>query len=424
MLKINLLFIAIFIAFAAAPAGKQWTLSEGRSKEERNKLWKEDLQQLTGDLAKLHKNLYFNIKEAEFKKHAAELEGKISQLSDAGVVVSLMSLVAKIGDGHTTIQSLQLDPAFRQYPVQFTWLSDGIFIFAAEQPELVGTELVKIGSMDAMKAFEKIATVYPYDNEPTKRARASVFAPVAEVLHFLQLTSKPDEVQLTLKKRTGEVFDTKLAALAPAVKPALKDLYSVLKIPVPFVLTKRGFYWSSELPKTKTLYIAYNTCTSAPDFPFVKFTEKIGEFLASGNFDKVVVDLRFNGGGNSEIIRPLIDLLKNNSNINKKGNLFVLIGRSTYSSAQLNANYFRKETNAILVGSPTGQKPNHYGEIKSLQLQNSGINVTYSTKFHKTVDGDPPSMDPDYLIEATSKDYFAGRDPVLEAIANGTYEKK
>ena len=43
----------------------------------------------------------------------------------------------------------------------------------------------------------------------------------------------------------------------------------------------------------------------------------------------------------------------------------LLIGRATFSSAQMNAQQFRDRTKAILVGEPTGQKPNHFGEIKN-----------------------------------------------------------
>jgi hypothetical protein len=83
----------------------------------------------------------------------------------------------------------------------------------------------------------------------------------------------------------------------------------------------------------------------------------------------------------------------------------------------LNAINFRQlGTNPILMGEPTGGKPNSYGEIKSFPLPNSGLNVWYSTKFFQMAPGDPPSLSPDILIELTGMDYFAGRDPVLEAV--------
>ncbi len=56
-----------------------------------------------------------------------------------------------------------------------------------------------------------------------------------------------------------------------------------------------------------------------------------------------------------------------------------------------NAILFKQlQTNPILVGEPTGGKPNSYGEISSFLLPNSGLVVNYSTKYFEQVSGDPP----------------------------------
>jgi hypothetical protein len=94
----------------------------------------------------------------------------------------------------------------------------------------------------------------------------------------------------------------------------------------------------------------------------------------------------------------------------------VLIGPRTASSALLNAIQLRRSTAAILVGQPTGHKPNAYGEIKTFELPNCGLPVSYSTKLFQTVEGDPPALMPDIHVAVSSVDYFAGHDPVLEAV--------
>ena len=73
-------------------------------------------------------------------------------------------------------------------------------------------------------------------------------------------------------------------------------------------------------------------------------------------------------------------------------------------------------TKAILVGEPTSQKPNAFGEIRYLTLPSSGIRVSYSTKYFETSKTDQPSMLPDLLVETLSSDYLTGKDPVLEAV--------
>ena len=112
----------------------------------------------------------------------------------------------------------------------------------------------------------------------------------------------------------------------------------------------------------------------------------------------------------------MINALREDKSINQKGKLFVLIGRQTFSSAQMNAQQFRDRTKATLVGEPTGQKPNHFGEIKNFTLPNSGLVVQYSTKQFRQSEKDEPSMMPDETIEPSSAEFFAGRDVVLERI--------
>ena len=42
--------------------------------------------------------------------------------------------------------------------------------------------------------------------------------------------------------------------------------------------------------------------------------------------------------------------------------------------------------------------------------------MSYSTKSFQMVEGDPPALIPDIHVVVSSVDYFAGHDPVLEAV--------
>jgi C-terminal processing protease CtpA/Prc len=131
---------------------------------------------------------------------------------------------------------------------------------------------------------------------------------------------------------------------------------------------------------------------------------------------RLVLDVRFNGGGNEAILAPFIDAIKARQSLNTKGRLFVIIGRGTYSSALQNAITLRQETNAILVGEPTGGKPNHYGEVRRFRLPNVGLQIQYSTRYWLNYPGsDPLNLEPDMTTGVTLDDLLAGRDPALES---------
>jgi C-terminal processing protease CtpA/Prc len=102
-----------------------------------------------------------------------------------------------------------------------------------------------------------------------------------------------------------------------------------------------------------------------------------------------------------------------------EGRVYAIIGRQTFSSGMLNAVQLR-DAGAILVGEETGGKPNSYGEVRSLQLPNSGLSVYYSTKFIQASATTGDSLMPAILVPLSSDDFFARRDPVLDAIVERT----
>jgi len=77
---------------------------------------------------------------------------------------------------------------------------------------------------------------------------------------------------------------------------------------------------------------------------------------------------------------------------------------------------FRNDLKAILVGEPTGARPNGYQENRSFLLPNSHLPVSYSIELYKFSETDTPGIIPDKLIVPDWKSYIAGRDPVMEWI--------
>ena len=65
----------------------------------------------------------------------------------------------------------------------------------------------------------------------------------------------------------------------------------------------------------------------------------------------------------------------------------------------------------MLVGKPTGGAINHYGEVKTFTLPESGLYASYSTKlFIQDKNAAPGSIMPDVLVEFTVDDLRSGHD--------------
>lgn len=150
---------------------------------------------------------------------------------------------------------------------------------------------------------------------------------------------------------------------------------------------------------------------------FEDFQEQIFNDLKETDVDKLLFDMRFNGGGNSIYGTGFVNELSR-KNINQTGKLFVVIGRSTFSSAILNTLDFKKKTNAIIIGEETGGKPNHYGEVRTFKLPGSKLSVQYSTKYFKNSESEINTIVPDVKIEITFKDFINGKDPIYEWVKN------
>jgi hypothetical protein len=71
---------------------------------------------------------------------------------------------------------------------------------------------------------------------------------------------------------------------------------------------------------------------------------------------------------------------------------------------------------AVLVGEPTGGRPNSYPENDEFRLPNANLEVSYSTRYYKFQDADTPAVMPGKLIEPSCESYPPGRDVVMEWI--------
>ena len=89
------------------------------------------------------------------------------------------------------------------------------------------------------------------------------------------------------------------------------------------------------------------------------FVNQIDEVLTDESYDRVVLDLRYNGGGSDGVLIPLIHLLE--ERYKQDGiQLYTLVGSNTFSSALINA-VMLKEVGYIIVGEPTGGSVDHFG---------------------------------------------------------------
>jgi hypothetical protein len=141
------------------------------------------------------------------------------------------------------------------------------------------------------------------------------------------------------------------------------------------------------------------------------------DLIKENHPNKVVVDLCQNGGdynlGKKLVIDPFTV-----SPTSARKTLFVLIGPFAFSTGMVNVAQFGSETHALLVGEPSGEKPNSFQEAREMHLPDSHLIARYSTERRSFADTSENVIRPDRLVERDWEFYQAGRDPVLEWVSN------
>jgi len=383
----------------------------------REEKWRGDLQYLFVELPKRHKNLFFKITRQQFDREIAGIIESIPKLSDPEIKLALRRLTAMIGDPHTRI-SFNVE---KTYPITLYQFSDGVFVTAATEgyQSALGAKLIKIGGTDIESAKEAVRPLITFENEWRFKQQFPDYLTDPENLYLLKILPSAYEGDFTFSDRNGNQFVFKLRPVSTQWGIRFITPFDSPPGRTPLYLRNpERYYWHEYLPDSKTLYLHYRRCANMPLQPFNRFASALLKFMDQNPVERMVIDLRLNGGGNSTIFQPFIKALSKRPDVNQRGRLFVLIGRRTFSSACLNALELKRETKTILVGEPAGQRPNFYGEVETMTLPYSKLRVDYSTRYFKTTDGAPPSLAPDIQVELSSPDYLSGRDPVLERALN------
>lgn len=359
--------------------------------------WIEDIDYLVNNLISKHKNLFFNIKKEKFYDIVMNLKLMVNELEYEEMKVELSRVVASIKDAHTSISF----PVNKFLPFKFYYFSDGIYIVETtiQYEEVLYKKVVAINKIPIEEVIQELSQIISYENEYFLKAQLIKYLQASDVLYGLLISDDINEITVTISDGKEEK-DIKVDTLKS------KELDFVRNKKIPLYLKRSDEnYWFQFLEDKKELYIKYNSCKEYGEEILENKIEKTIEFIEQNEVNKLTIDLRHNLGGDSTLVQPLIEFIKNHDGINKKGNLKVIIGRETFSSGLLNTYQFKLETNAILIGEPSGGKPNCYGEVLRFTLPNSGFVVSYSTEYYRLIEDDSVmALCPDEIIEESILD--------------------
>jgi hypothetical protein len=401
--------------------------------------WVEDLRAIGTRLPEVHRDAFHSLSREEFEREIDELERHIPGLEDHAVIVELARIVASIGDGHTRIWLTDYERnGFRRYPVVLYDFADGLYLVAAgrDHADAVGGRVVRIGSVDVAEAMRRVSPIVHRDNEMGLRRIAPLYLRIPEILQALGMVENMERGRYVVEKEGREIAievepvpANRLADEAAFLLPSDPSAYGKVDLvtmrepeaPVPVYLRHpERIHWFQWLPQSGVLYVQSNVIADDDSESMAEFYTRVFEAADSLPLQRLVIDLRNNGGGSNNLNAPVFLGIVRRPEIDREDQLFVIIGRTTFSAASHLVTYLERFTHATFVGEPTGGSPNHFGDARPIDLSNSGLRAGASTIYWQNslpVPFEERSWTPpEIAAQLTSRDWARGIDPALEAI--------
>jgi len=397
----------------------------------RDQGWRADVRLLAREIKRRAYAPFALISEEEFDRSVAQLDHDIPGLTDAQILVGMMKLVRHLDDGHAGVRPPdsrhESKDLSRLLPVDLFLFSEGLFVIAAGpgHEHLLGTAVEKIGRHTVSEATSALDPVIVRDNQQQVTFMVPRFLRYTAVLQGLGIIDDMKKVSLTVRGADGASREVTLDAEPgehlwdryPPGWTALAD--TVAGHPRPLHLRHRDLpYWFEYLPAHDLVYFQYNAVRDHPAEPFAAFCDRLFGFVEDRRPGRLVIDLRWNGGGNTFLTQTLLHHLIACPATRRPGALFVIIGRQTFSAAQNTATAIDRETNAIFVGEPTGSRPNFIGETIYFELPYSKVRANAADLFWQTSwpDDYRTWIAPDIYVPPAFAAFSRNEDPAMNAI--------
>ena len=409
----RLLPVALVVLTAALSA---------RTPRPRDDAWRDDIAFFAREFAANQVDFDQLYPHATFEAEITRIARAIPRTTDAELVLALMRLVAGAHVGHTYVRFPTDGPlAFHRLPIGLQWFADGLAVTAATDTyrDAIGLRVASIGTMTPDQLQAAVAPYIAFEHPSWLRLQSQSLMLSEEALRAVGQLDADGTALVTLERRDGTTSTLRMTPVPWTDKAPLFTVAQSRGLPLGPARADPGRYYRYEiLPESKTLYIRYNRCADDPQRPFAVFASELFAAVDADPkaIDRVVIDLRANGGGDSRVINPLLAGLRARRPVIGRGHLYALVGPATFSSGLLAAYALKTTLRATLAGEPPGEKLNSYGEVRELTLPNSKLTVQYSTKYIRLARDNDALLQPDIVVTRSIADMLAGKDAVLEAV--------
>lgn len=404
----------------------------------------DDIEQLINTFVRVHYNPFFQVtlKELTLKKKELLNNWEKDSISFKQFTVTGMKLSAMMSGGHSNMywKNEKIMPEIKShYYLPFSGrLIDSTQRFIVTNSHIsdikVGMQIKTINGISVVELFKECMS-YTGGIEAYKIAYIEKAFPL--YLFFNETLEAPYSIEIY---NSGETISTKGLDVS-----GLSEFLNSAQVQVDY---------SFEVLDDDIGLISYNSCNNYKKFD--KFLKESFKTIQEENLDKLIIDVRENGGGDSGLNDLLLSYITRKpyqqssgrywkvSEESKKaysenkgysrmfgknfmaqymntpnqeviedidstelthpvkpkyffqGKSCILIGPSTFSSANFLADAVKTYDITKLIGTPTGEYTNDFGEQISFTLPNSGSLVFISSTYDIGANENPSILEPVY----------------------------
>ena len=356
---------------------------------------------------------FFHYKEemlGELNKNLTKKE--YSRFDIVYIVSKLLAFLLSKYDSHTSIRFLKEV----YFPITFKMVGEDVYVLdcAKEIGNLRGAKVLSVNKVDIDKIKQEIIdrTCYSTDGY-VKYSIKSILQSYKELKTLPSIDSKVKEIDYELLLN-DEVKHIKL---------------NTNSLEYDYNNAKPNYVYEV---RDDTMILTYSSCK---DFDKMKdFVREIGDVASDNNINKFIVDIRDNRGGNSEVIKPLLEFLEGKE-------IVTLVNETTFSAARMAFVDLRK-LGSYSVGTRISTSLNCFGNnTRSKCYEDLGLSICGATKyfyydkylnrttltskedFESFFKGreellEPFILEPDEIVEITLEDIKNGKDSQMDMAIN------
>ena len=356
--------------------------------------------------------------------------------------LDLMKVISKYKQGHVSLNTV-----YTARPSVFIQKSNGKYYIIGttdQYKKLIGSEVISINNIKIKDVLNRLEDYAIGENESLRNLTKNSLLNNHEILkkenvmtekkNIYELKTGDKIIKLDIPFEESKDFivsklkinGIKTNLISFNTKTDKNEKYNIIK-PLTLTVDKNKLHYIET--KEDNLILRYNSCTENDNYKIEKFTKDVCDKLDSNKFSNIIIDLRYNSGGNSSYIFNIFSKMMAYQGANPKTKIKVLVSDGTYSAAGDCALLFLKNFhNVEVIGKDSGFPVlTSAGNVEYAYTRDTYIGINYCTtvfrQHYENVDSylfnymnfdfDRNTMTPDFHAEKSFADYMIGNDPAM-----------